>query len=391
MVVLLRRRLSAILAISKIVPTRSFSMSSPPSPIKFSFGVIADVQWADSPDGFNYAKTAKRCYRGALTTLGNAVDWWMDLPRSPLFVAQLGDIIDGQNHQTGETEPALRAALGHLDRLSCPSVNLVGNHELYNFNREDLANASWLKHGDREYHSFSPVEGWKVIVLDPYQISLIGHAADDPRRLEAVRIIERENPNVHPDGKSGNWFDGMDDAGERRRFVPYNGGFGEEQLAWFQLQLTAASEANERVLVCSHVIIHPKACGGFTMAWDYKEALDVIRSEGAGGCVSAVLCGHDHRGKYYCDDFGVHHCTFISPLNKGDEGFAFGLVHVRPDCMEIRGPKIDDLLPDSVGRPTPTICEGDSYSGPCESITLPFTERALATNKKVAVEKVARL
>ena len=28
------------------------------------------------------------------------------------------------------------------------------------------------------------------------------------------------------------------------------------------------------------------------MVWDYPEALEVIRSEQAAGCVAAVLCGH---------------------------------------------------------------------------------------------------
>ena len=35
-----------------------------------------------------------------------------------------------------------------------------------------------------------------------------------------------------------------------------------------------------------------QACGGGTMVWDYPEALEVIRSEQAAGCVAAVLCGH---------------------------------------------------------------------------------------------------
>ena len=66
------------------------------------------------------------------------------------------------------------------------------------------------------------------------------------------------------------------------------------------------------------------------MAWDYPDALAAIRSDEAGGCVAAVLCGHDHAGHYFRDEHGVHHCTFSSPLNKGDDGFPFGLVCVVP-------------------------------------------------------------
>ena len=104
----------------------------------------------------------------------------------------------------------------------------MGNHELYNFDRAYLAEVPWLKHGDKEYHSFNPTTGWRVVVLDPYQVALIGHAADDPRRRAAVDLIGRKNPSVDPSGSGGEWF--KDVQGYDRRFVPYNGGLGEEQV-----------------------------------------------------------------------------------------------------------------------------------------------------------------
>mmetsp|Transcript_32686 Transcript_32686/g.75234 ORF Transcript_32686/g.75234 Transcript_32686/m.75234 type:complete len:446 (-) Transcript_32686:783-2120(-) len=358
----------------------------------FSFGVIADVQWADADDGTNYAKTVRRRYRGAFRTLGAAVDHWRarslsPLPSDrPLFVAQLGDLVDGLNARLGESDLALDRALRELDRAPCPAVNLVGNHELYNFDRAELARASWLRRGDREFYSFRPHEGWRVVVLDPYQIALIGHAEEDPRRLEAVALLAERNPNVSPDGADGgDWFDGMERGSPDRRFVPYNGGFGKEQLDWFAEEVTKAAEAEERVIVMSHVIIHPKACGGSTMAWDYEKALDIIHSINQNGndapdadqdgVVVAVLCGHDHSGNYHQDEMGVHHCTFSSPLNKGTDGKAFGMIKVTPDGMEIRGPKVDDLLPNVHGRPPWTsVEENDDGSGPSyyESIVLPF-------------------
>ena len=123
------------------------------------------------------------------------------------------------------------------------------------------------------------------------------------------------------------------------------------------------------------------------MVWDYPEALAAISSEEAGGCVVAVLCGHDHFGQYHHDvDTGVHHCTFCSPLNKGDEGYAFGLVQVWDDAIQIRGPRVDDLLPawrggKPTGRPAANPCEegvGDACWSPHEIVTLPLrkTERS---------------
>ena len=75
--------------------------SSEPRPPSFSFGVIADVQWADVPDGFNYDRTIRRCYRGALDQLKDAVHWWG--AQQLHFIANLGDLIDGKNAQLGQS------------------------------------------------------------------------------------------------------------------------------------------------------------------------------------------------------------------------------------------------------------------------------------------------
>ena len=42
----------------------------------FSFGVIADVQYCDIDDAWNFTRTVKRRYRGALASLARAVDWY---------------------------------------------------------------------------------------------------------------------------------------------------------------------------------------------------------------------------------------------------------------------------------------------------------------------------
>ena len=154
--------------VSALIGTRSSipAATAPQQPL-VSFGVIADIQWADCDDGTNYDKSVVRRYRGAYRTLCRAVDWWLALREPPSFIAQLGDIIDGVNVALGQSSDALDAALSELRRLPCPAVNIVGNHELYNFDRVQLAGASWLQHGDKEFYSFQPCVGWRVVVLDP--------------------------------------------------------------------------------------------------------------------------------------------------------------------------------------------------------------------------------
>ena len=80
------------------------------------------------------------------------------------------------------------------------------------------------------------------------------------------------------------------------------------------------------------------------MLWDYEEALREIHRA---GCVVAVICGHDHGGGYHRDKAGVHHLTLKSPLNRGDEGSAFGSLQMYARAMLVFGPQIDDLLPAS--------------------------------------------
>ena len=83
----------------------------------------------------------------ALAMLERAVAYW-NRERCAL-VAQLGDLIDGQNARSGASARALDAALSALARCETTAcarrrrvggvVHLIGNHELYNFDRAELA------------------------------------------------------------------------------------------------------------------------------------------------------------------------------------------------------------------------------------------------------------
>eukprot|EP00906_Rhabdomonas_costata_P035051 RCo049275 len=62
---------------------------------KFRFGVIADVQYGDFDDASNFDGDELRSYRSSLQAVREAVRSWNALELN--FVAQLGDLIDGQN------------------------------------------------------------------------------------------------------------------------------------------------------------------------------------------------------------------------------------------------------------------------------------------------------
>lgn len=227
----------------------------------YSFGILSDIQYADLPNGHNYAKTTVRYYRNALQCVQRAVRAWQkDIGIS--FILQLGDIIDGINSSAKgdyKSKQALAKVLNELDKFKHPTYHVLGNHEFYNFNREFLLTSplnstqmetvSTLQKGITMYYHFAPAEGFRVIVLDAYDISMLGYKKSDMQYQTAKTILLQENPNSDLNGSDGLSFN-------KRRFVKFNGSIGEKQQAWLESTLTEADKLNEIVLVaCKYTYI----------------------------------------------------------------------------------------------------------------------------------------
>ena len=80
--------------------------------------------------------------------------------------------------------------------------------------------------------------------------------------------------------------------GPARRFVQFGGGISAEQLVWFVQQLADARAADQRVIVCGHLPLHPGTCIGTCLLWNYEEVLQVIWDAGN---VVATISGHAHN------------------------------------------------------------------------------------------------
>jgi manganese-dependent ADP-ribose/CDP-alcohol diphosphatase len=132
----------------------------------FRFGVIADIQYSDIETASNFLGTEQRNYRGVLVQVKRAVSLWNSLSPRPIFVAQLGDLIDGQNagqYGSGlgmaapQSQSALDSVTGLLAECAVPSIyHTIGNHELYNYKWADLKlhldkpELGWFVPGQRE-------------------------------------------------------------------------------------------------------------------------------------------------------------------------------------------------------------------------------------------------
>lgn len=332
-------------------------MAEPSQPTKpLCFGVIADVQYADRGHGSNFAQTVTRYYRPALGMLQRTTERWAGAPsdQRPEFVLNLADLIDGVSYADSASDVALERCMSHfapLDEIGIACHHHIGNHELTCFSPGDLLAKGFGSSG-RLFYSFQPRPGWRFIVLNSMEHSIVrpgctafkGPLEDDAGYMAARAMIMEKNPNLRGGEATwysgANWFDGLP-AGISRRFVPYNGALGSEQLAWLEAELESAAGAGQRAIVSLHIPVHPGSADPADISWDYEEALAVllrVQRPGGGPVARAVFAGHFHDGGF-CEEDGIAHVTFMAPFetdpSKHEECSAD--VFVFDDRIQIQG------------------------------------------------------
>lgn len=194
----------------------------------------------------------------------------------------MGDVIDGQNatkanlickdaNKSDEEKKsivvaeALRRVKESLQYDKLPSFyNLIGNHELYTMSREQMQ--SELNIGvDKAWHAFEPHPSLRVILLDAYRESVL--SADLAANESMYDMLKQFNPN-DVRGPT-DWAAGL--IGTNRRWLPYNGAFGDEQRAFLAQQMQLATDKKQRVIVASHVPIGRFSCQDICLAWDHDK------------------------------------------------------------------------------------------------------------------------
>ena len=295
------------------------------------FGVIADIQFVDAEDGTDFTGVQVRRYRNSLEVLKIAVKRWSE-GEGVEFVAQLGDIIDVKARDKGSALEDCETVLSVLKKCKTKGlVNIIGNHDLYCFKRDKLNSLLNTKRDEHTWYSFKPINEspLRIVVLDSYDISTI-EGSSEKNTQAAFTFLAQHNPNdITRFG--GDWSAGL--AGLDKRFMPYNGMVGEEQLAWLRETLAASSSSGESVVILSHAPLCPGGCDPICLLWNYQEVLDVIKESEV---VVAVFAGHDHDGGYKVHE-GVHHLTFPSPLLCKEDDIAFATVEMYQGCMVFRG------------------------------------------------------
>lgn len=258
-------------------------------------GLVADVQYADLDDreGARFRSSLTRLERALARFAAAGVE----------RVVQLGDVIEGHDDPMRSAADLARV-LGVFASSGLRVEHVVGNHGLC-LPRAELHARLGLVSARR---SFS-VGGWRVVVLDSMELSLVG-GDPEPARAWLAAHPESEYPHA----------------------TSWNGGFGAAQLDWLDVQLHAARRRGERVVVLSHHPVHPAAARPRFLAWDYEDALARL-AELPVPC--AWFAGHDHAGGHARVD-GVEHWTLPGMVAaEGEEGPGW-VLDLHPDRLELR-------------------------------------------------------
>lgn len=94
---------------------------------------------------------------------------------------------------------ALSNVLSAFEVAGCPTYHTLGNHCLTNLPRAELNKALSIPptpSGDGgSFYAFVPAAGWRFVVLDSYDVSLLGWPPGHPRHQAAEALLHARNPN----------------------------------------------------------------------------------------------------------------------------------------------------------------------------------------------------
>ena len=262
----------------------------------FSFGIVADVQYADTD------KVGTRPYRQSKGKLAKAVSDFNN--RKLAFVVQLGDIIDGGK----SAEADLRTVADIFNGIQTKKYHMLGNHDFSGIDRKTTMSILGM---ERAFYDFT-YRKWRFVVLDTMDLAVAGG-------------WDRDSLN-YTLGKE--MLDKLAATGAANA-VEWNGAVGPVQTEWLEYVLKDAQARKQKVIVFGHNPLMPK--GDKYNLWNSDELVKLLESY---DCVVAYLNGHKHfceyhwvNNKYYVTMDGMVEDAF-------DRGYALG--HVYKDRIVIQ-------------------------------------------------------
>ena len=259
----------------------------------FSFGIIADVQYADSePAGTRFYRSSLNKLREAVTTFRNdSVD----------FVITLGDMID---KDIESYEPLLNI----MDSSGLRFYHITGNHD-YSVNPKQKKRLPSAYASEPGYYSFTH-HNFRFIFLNGNEISLYGSASKAKIRQASAKIETLK--------KRG-----------QLNAVEWNGGISGKQLAWMDSQMDEALAKNEKVFLLCHFPVYPENIHNLL---NYEDVLSII---GKYRNSVAWINGHNHAGNY--GHFNSTHFITLKGMVETMATNSFARVDVYGNKIRIKG------------------------------------------------------
>ena len=109
----------------------------------------------------------------------------------------------------------------------------------------------------------------RMVILDGFEVSCI-EGLTAGKTDEAKEFMLRHNPN-DTNTFGIEWSKGLE--GINKRFMPYNGKIGDQQMIWLKNTLTQCQSEGESVIILTHIPIHPSAADNLCLLWNYQVLL----------------------------------------------------------------------------------------------------------------------
>ena len=331
-----------------------------PSMGTVKFGAIADMQYADKEDGWDYSGTKRRRYRRTLSVLKRAIRRWKSAG-DVRYVVNLGDMTDSWNVRANHTKSSQAAVMAPILNSGFEWIHQVGNHELYNHCGMDGRGV--LPDTAKALPSQVHVTGSPFVFVNLFSYAFSVLCTADNTAAARQFLMDRNKNLAQGDMRPGAsaWLDGME--GDSRRFSPLNGGVGTRQVQWLRDVFHHARSHGQYVIMTTHVPFHPSTTSKDNLLWDFKRIMQIVTDDG-GGVVVLVLAGHDHAGGFALvrpdtprevapgdapdAEEGIPFVTLPSPLESAEEDcFATATLTAHTDRVEV---VVDGEIGEASGR-----------------------------------------
>jgi len=281
------------LLITIIFATISLKMYSQSQKPLFSFGIIADVQYAD------YDPAGTRFYRFSTGKLRDALS---DLKSDSVsFIINLGDLIDRDIE-------SYKPVMDILDSSRLKIYHVAGNHD-YSVDSKYKKKLPVLTPSKNGYYSMV-LKNFRFIFLNGNELSTYSS--------NNKSAIKKASDNLAAMKKKGDI-----------NAVEWNGGLSPEQIAWLKIQLDLADNANEKVFIVCHFPLVPENVHNLL---NYKEVLPLL---GKYHNIIAWLNGHNHAGNY--GNYNMIHFVTFKGMVETDSMNSFARVDVYKNKIWITG------------------------------------------------------